>query len=89
LKRPESLLLAGTMYAQGICARCSSRSELRYPERPLSFELGADIEVRFLPAVPGMDRKTVGSTEYQKFGWVDGDAAVLGRSKAVKGVNAP
>lgn len=47
--------------------------EMRYPDRPLSFAVGADIEMRFMPAVPRMDVRQTGSTEFRSLGIVDGN----------------
>jgi hypothetical protein len=63
--------LAHCNYIVGVMSTLAG--EMRYPDRPLSFAVGADIEMRFVPAVPRMDLRPTGSTEFTMLGIVDGN----------------
>lgn len=71
--------LAHCNYIVGVMSTLAG--EMRYPDRPLSFAVGADIELRFVPAVPRMDLRPTGSTEFTMMGIVNGNELNERRSK--------
>lgn len=71
--------LAQCNYIVGVMSTLAG--EMRYPDRPLSFAVGADIELRFVPAVPRMDLRPTGSTEFTMLGIVDGNELGARHSK--------
>lgn len=75
--------LASCNYMVGVMATLGG--EIRYPEKALSFGLGGDFTLRFLPAVPRIDIKTGQTTEYAMLGLLDGTALSDRQSRHVTG----
>lgn len=79
---PQSRL-AMCNYITGVLATMSG--EIRYPEKAQMFNLGGNVKLRFVPAVPRVDIKTAETKEYATLGWVDGTAVDGKKSRSVKG----
>lgn len=63
--------LAMCNYVAGVMATLSS--EMRYPDLARAYGMGADVTLRFLPAVPRIELKKGDTREYQLLGVFDGD----------------
>jgi len=68
---PQSRLQACN-YMTGVMATVAG--ELRYPTVAGMYNVGGDVDVRFLPAVPRIDLKLGATRTVQMSGWIDGDA---------------
>jgi hypothetical protein len=68
---PQSRLQACN-YMTGVMATVAA--ELRYPTVAGMYNVGGDVDVRFLPAVPRIDLKLGATRTVQMSGWIDGDA---------------
>lgn len=68
---PQSRLSACN-YMTGVMATIAA--ELRYPTVAGMYNVGGDVDVRFLPAVPRIDLKLGATRTVQMSGWIDGDA---------------
>lgn len=75
--------LAACNYITGVMSTLGG--EIRYPEKALSFSLGGDVTLRFLPAVPRIDIKTARTTEYARYGLLDGSALSDRQTRRVTG----
>lgn len=63
--------LAACNYLVGVMSTLGA--EIRYPDKAMSYQLGGDFTLRFLPAVPRIDIKSGETTEYEIGGVVSGD----------------
>jgi hypothetical protein len=68
---PQSRL-ASCNYMTGVMATIAA--ELRYPTVAGRYDVGGDVNVRFLPGVPRVDLKLGAIRTIQMSGWIDGDA---------------
>jgi hypothetical protein len=70
-------------YLIGVMSTLSA--EVGYPGLAYAYNVGADVNLRFLPSLPQVDLKRGEVRETRMYGVVDGDDARDGRSKSVSG----
>jgi TPR repeat protein len=76
--------LAGCNYVVGVMS--TVRAELKYPKLGVAYQVGGDVDLRFLPGLARIEVKQGDAREYALLGWVDGDTIRDRNTKQVTGI---
>ncbi len=79
----QATRLAYCVYVAGVMSTISA--EMRYPDLARGFALGGDVQLRFYPATPRFELKSIGSREFELVGYFAVDRLRDRKRKGVTG----